>query len=132
MSKPNQSIDQSIKWVLIDANNQRIGKIATKVAFMLTGKDNPQYSVNLAGKTKVVIINCDQLDISEKKADELRYHHTGYLGNLKVKTAGSFAKNDLLRAAIFGMMPKNKLRRRNIKNLYCYLQTQHPHKLNIT
>jgi large subunit ribosomal protein L13 len=105
-----------------DAKDKKLGRLATEIAVVLMGKDSPNYSANVVADVNVIIDNASQLDISEKKKDEKIYdHYSGYPGGRKeiplrrlIEKKGYAAP---LKNAIYGMLPKNKLRDRLMKNL---------------
>jgi len=105
-----------------DAKGERIGRLATKIAVVLMGKDDPNYAPNKVAEVKVLVENASQLDISEKKKDEKIYdHYSGYPGGRKeiplrrlIEKKGYGAP---LKNAVYGMLPKNKLRDLMMKNL---------------
>lgn len=105
-----------------DAKDKKLGRLATEIAVVLMGKDSPNYSANVVADVNVIIDNASKLDISEKKKDEKIYdHYSGYPGGRKeiplrrlIEKKGYAAP---LKNAIYGMLPKNKLRDRLMKNL---------------
>ena len=119
------------KWYVIDAADQVLGRLATKAATILSGKHRPQYAPFLVSGDHVIIINADKVKLTGEKLDKKVYRwHTLYPGGLKeVKARKVFeTKADrLIREAVLGMLPKNKLRKRMVKRLKIYLADQHPH-----
>ena len=105
----------------IDATGQVLGRLATQVAVILHGKDKPTFQPNLVCGDKVKIINASKIVITGRKLEQKKYyHHTGYLGHLKEKSMKEImAKNpaDLVKRAVYGMLPANKLRKDWMKNL---------------
>ncbi len=110
-----------MREIKIDAENKIIGRLATKIAVLLCGKDLPSYNPRLEGDTKVIIENIKKAKFSGNKFEKKLYRrHTGYIGHLKEFTAKQVFEKDpriLLQKAVMGMLPKNKLRARRIKNL---------------
>lgn len=110
-----------MREIKVDAENKTVGRLATKMAIWLQGKDLPSYNPRLAGDTKVVVSNFDKIKLTGKKWNQKLYrHHTGYPGHLKEYTAKQIFEKDpkeILRRAVYGMLPKNKLRAVRIKNL---------------
>lgn len=108
----------------IDATNQILGRLATKIAVLLQGKNSVHYEPRLASGNRVVVENVLKIKFSGKKLNQKLYrHHTGYQGHLKSQTLRqAFEKNpkDVLRRAVWNMLPKNKLRSKRIKNLIIY------------
>jgi large subunit ribosomal protein L13 len=104
-----------------DATNQILGRLAAKIASLLQGKDTAKYERNKSSDVKVVVEKISKIRVTGKKySQKIYYHHTGYQGHLKSQTMKDvFEKNpsEVLRKAVLGMLPKNKLRSKRIKNL---------------
>ena len=119
------------KWYVIDASDQVLGRIATKAATILTGKHRPQYAPFLVSGDHVIIINAQKLKVTGEKLDKKVYRwHTLYPGGLREVAARKVFESKperLIRDAVLGMLPKNKLRQRMVKRLKIYLAEQHPH-----
>jgi len=119
------------KWYVIDAADQVLGRIATKAATILQGKHRPRYAPFLVSGDHVVIINAEKIKLTGEKLDSKVYrHHTLYPGGLREISARRVFETKperLLREAVLGMLPKNKLRKRMVKRLKVYLNDQHPH-----
>src|SRR5437868_10935469 len=119
------------KWYVIDATDQVLGRVATKVATILSGKHRPQYAPFLISGDHVIIINAEKIKLTGEKLDKKVYRwHTRYPGGLKEVAARKvFEKNadKMIREAVLGMLPKNKLRKRMVKRLKIYLAKEHPH-----
>lgn len=107
--------------IKIDATNKRLGRLATEVAQILRGKNSAKFVPNLMPENKVVIYNIDKLVVTGKKYDDKKYYHySGYPGGMKTRTYKDYFERDpriVLRKAVLGMLAKNKLRSRIIKNL---------------
>jgi len=120
------------RWHLVDAQGQTLGRLATRVARLLTGKDKPIYTPFLDTGDHVIIINAEKVVLTGNKLSEKQYrHHTGYPGGLREVAADVvLAKNPekLLREAVIGMLPKTKLGRAMRKKLRIYKGPQHPHE----
>lgn len=105
----------------IDAKNQKLGRLASRVAHLLQGKNKPVYNPRLVGGEKVVIKNIAQIQVSGRKAKgKVYHHHTGYIGHLKTATYEQKFKKDpagVLRLAVSRMLPKNRLRAERMRNL---------------
>ncbi|HDH31452.1 MAG TPA: 50S ribosomal protein L13 [Candidatus Wolfebacteria bacterium] len=111
-----------MKNITIDAKNKKLGRLASKIALILQGKDSPKYEPRLEGDNQVIIKNIDKIEISGKKfKDKVYYHHTTQIGHLKKQTLQQiWEKNgpaEVLRRAVMGMLPKNKLQAKRIKKL---------------
>ena len=119
-------------WHVIDAEGQILGRLATRVARLLTGKDKPIYTPFLDTGDHVIIINAGKVRLTGKKlTDKMYRHHTGYPGGLRETAAGVLLAKDpgkLVREAIIGMLPKTKLGRAMRKKLKVYQGPQHPHQ----
>jgi large subunit ribosomal protein L13 len=119
------------KWYVIDANDQVLGRIATKAATILSGKHRPHYAPFLVTGDHVVIINAEKVRLTGQKREEKVYRwHTLYPGGLresKVSEVLEERPEKVIREAILGMLPKNKLRKRLIQRLKVYRAGQHPH-----
>lgn len=120
------------RWHVIDAEGQILGRIATRVATLLTGKNKPIYTPFLDTGDHVIIVNAEKVKLTGNKLTEKKYrHHTGYPGGLRETTAIELLSKDpgrLLREAVFGMLPKTKLGRAMRKKLKVYPGPQHPHE----
>lgn len=107
--------------IKINAENQVLGRLATKVAAVLRGKDKPSFRPHIAPDHKVVVFNTDKVKITGKKLDQKKYYHySGYPGGLKEKKMRDVFNRDsgeVLRKAVWGMLPKNRLRKVFMRNL---------------
>lgn len=120
------------KWLVVDAANQNIGRLATQIAYYLMGKHKPTFTPGVAMGDYVVVINAAQLDIAEKRLDTKNYYrHSGYPGGLKavgMREQMSKRPDRVIRAAVWGMLPHNRLGRQLIKRLKVYAGSDHPHE----
>ena len=120
------------RWHVIDAEGQILGRLATRAARILTGKDKPIYTPFLDTGDHVIIINAEKVKLTGKKlTDKMYRHHTGYPGGLRETAAGMLLSKDpgkLIREAVIGMLPKTKLGRAMRKKLKVYQGPQHPHR----
>src|SRR3989339_608650 len=106
------------KTYVIDANEQILGRLATKVTDLLRGKGKVTFVPNFDMGDNVVVINADGIRLTGKKTeDKVYYHHSGYPGGIKSKTVREMTFEAMLKTAVYGMMPKNKLRDKFIKKL---------------
>jgi large subunit ribosomal protein L13 len=116
---------------VIDAADQVLGRIATRAATILTGKHRPQYAPFLVSGDHVIIVNAEKLKLTGEKLDKKVYRwHTLYPGGLREVSARKVFEtkpDKMIREAVLGMLPKNKLRKRMVKRLKVYLADQHPH-----
>ncbi|MDD2562919.1 MAG: 50S ribosomal protein L13 [Salinivirgaceae bacterium] len=117
------------QWVLVDAENQTVGRLASVIALVLRGKHRPDYTPHVDCGDNVVVINAGKVRFSGAKWEQKKYiHHTGFPGGQReVKASMLFAKRPgaVLEHAIKGMLPKNRLGRRLFSNLYVYAGTEH-------
>ena len=118
-------------WFLVDANDQILGRLASHIAQRLRGKHKPEFAPHMDNGDFIVVVNCDKIRVSgNKMADKKYYSHSGWVGGLKtvpleVKLAAK--PEDVLRLAVRGMLPKNRLGRAMLKKLKIYAGTEHPH-----
>ena len=128
---PNER-DIRKNWHVIDAEGQVLGRLATRAARLLTGKDKPIYTPFLDTGDYVIIINAEKVKLTGNKlTDKLYRRHTGYPGGLKETTAGILLSKDpgkVVREAVIGMLPKTKLGRAMRKKLKIYRGPKHPHQ----
>ena len=118
-------------WVLIDANDQVLGRLATQAAHYLMGKHKPTYTPGVGMGDFVVVVNVQKLRLTIKRTEtKLYYRHSGYPGGIKsINLRDQLAKHPdkVIRAAVWGMLPHNKLGRQLIKRLKVYGGSEHPH-----
>jgi large subunit ribosomal protein L13 len=111
-------------WFVIDANGQVLGRLATRIARMLIGKDKPTYTPFLDCGDHIVVINAERVKLTGNKMDQKMYrHHSGWPGGLKevsIRALMQRRPEEVLREAVLGMLPKNKLRARRAKKLRVY------------
>lgn len=119
-------------WILVDAEGQGIGRLATEITRYLLGKHKPTYTPGVEMGDYVVVINASRLSITGKRLDEKNYYsHSGYPGGLRTVNLRDQMKNRpdrVIRAAVWGMLPHNKLGRKLIKRLKIYAGSEHPHE----
>ncbi|HEY59254.1 MAG TPA: 50S ribosomal protein L13 [Anaerolineae bacterium] len=119
------------KWLLLDAANKNLGRFSSEIAKLLLGKHKPTYTPGVSMGDYVVVINASQLDISQKRLDEkIYYRHSNYPGGLKAVRMRDMMNNHpdrVIRKAVWGMLPHNKIGRKLIKRLRIYSGSDHPH-----
>ena len=119
-------------WYLVDAENQVLGRIATTIANVLRGKNKPTFTPSVDTGDFVIVVNAEKIALTGNKlADKTYYSHSGYPGGIKSITAGKLLEKkpeDLIRIAVKGMLPKNKLARHMLSKLKIYSGSEHPHK----
>jgi large subunit ribosomal protein L13 len=120
------------KWYVVDASGKTLGRLATVVADTLRGKNKPIYTPNIDTGDFVVIVNADKVVVTGKKADEkMYYRHSGYPGGIKSESYRHlFARkpDEVVRKAVKGMLPHNKLGAAQLKKLKIYAGAEHPHQ----
>jgi len=120
------------EWVLVDAENQILGRLASKVAKMIRGKHKANYTPHVDCGDNVIVINADKIQLSGAKWDQKEYvRHTGYPGGQRFTSAKQMmAKKPtaMIEIAVKGMLPKNRLGRALFGNLHVYAGSEHPHQ----
>lgn len=120
------------QWFVVDAESVVLGRLATQIANVLRGKHKPVYTPSVDTGDFVVVVNAEKIALTGKKvADKVYYSHSGFPGGIKSATAGELlAKKpeELIRKAVKGMLPKNKLARHMLKKLKVYSGASHPHE----
>ena len=118
-------------WVLVDANGQTLGRLATQIAETLRGKRKPEYTPHVDTGDFVVVINAEKISVSGNKRQEKLYRrHSGYPGGLKERTLRVQLERqpaEVIRKAVKGMLPRNRLARKQITKLKVYAGPEHPH-----
>ena len=123
--------DRERNWVLVDAAGLTLGRLATQLADILRGKHKPQYTPHVDVGDFIVVINAEKIAVTgNKRADKRYYRHSGYPGGLKSRTLGDMLERrpeEVIRKAVRGMLPRNRLARRQITKLKIYAGPDHPH-----
>jgi large subunit ribosomal protein L13 len=119
------------KWIVVDAKDAVLGRLASNIAARLRGKHNPLFTPHVDSGDWVVVVNADKIVLTGRKwQKKIYYRHSGYIGGLKMITAQKLMEKrpeDLIRFAVKGMLPKNRLGRKLFKKLKVYAGDQHPH-----
>ena len=119
------------KWYVIDADGETLGRLATGIARILRGKNKPQYTPHVDVGDFVVVVNADQVVVTGKKAEQKVYRrHSGYPGGMRETSYGRMIERrptEILRKAVYGMMPKTRLARQQLRKLKIYAGPEHPH-----
>ncbi|KKP77605.1 MAG: 50S ribosomal protein L13 [Candidatus Moranbacteria bacterium RIFOXYA12_FULL_35_19] len=122
------------KYNLFDAEKETLGRMATKIATVLRGKNKADFTPNIDGGDFAVVINSDKLQVTGNKMEGKIYHYfSGYPGGIRsVKLKDQMEKDStkVIQSAVYGMLPKNKLRNPMMKRLLIYKDEKHPHKIN--
>ncbi len=123
------------KWYLVDAEGKILGRLASEVAKVLRGKNKPQFTPHVDTGDFVVVINAEKIKVTgNKMTDKVYHHHSGYLGGLKTLTLTQMMERDpeeVIRKAVWGMLPKNRLGKRLITKLKVYAGKEHPHQAQV-
>lgn len=124
--------DVERSWYVVDAQEQTLGRLATKIATILRGKHKPIYSPSVDCGDYVIVVNAEKIGVTGKRLDEKIYQrHSGYPGGLKEITLRQQLEKDptyVIQSAVRGMLPKTKLGRKMIKKLKVYAGAEHPHQ----
>lgn len=127
-----KNTDNKGRWCLVDAENAILGRLASTVAARLRGKHNPLFTPHADTGDWIIVINADKVALTGRKWDQKNYYrHSGYIGGLKTITAKKLMEKrpeDLIRFAVKGMLPKNRLGRKLFKKLKVYSGDHHPHE----
>lgn len=126
-----KSSDNEGKWWVVDAQDAVLGRLASQVAARLRGKHNPLFTPHVDTGDWVIVVNADKVKLTGRKWDQkIYYRHSGYIGGLKEITAKKLLEKrpeDIIRFAVRGMLPKNRLGRKLFKKLKVYTGAEHPH-----
>ena len=130
-TKSYKSVNVKKNWHLVDAEDKVLGRLAVKIANILSGKNKAQYSPNADLGDFVVVVNAEKVKVTGNKFTQQNYyHHTGYPGGLKTKSFEKMQEDSpekIIEKAVKGMLPKNKLANQIIKKLKVYSGSAHPH-----
>jgi large subunit ribosomal protein L13 len=120
------------EWLVVDASNQVLGRLATEVARLLRGKHKPQYTPYLDTGDFVVVVNAERVRLTGRKHEQKKYYrHSTHPGGLKVETAREMLEKypeRVIKRAVWGMLPKNRLGRKLFRKLKVYAGPEHPHE----
>lgn len=118
-------------WFVIDANGKTLGRLATEISSLLRGKGKPSYTPHVDTGDFVVVINAEKVEVTGKKrTDKMYRRHTGYPGGLRERTFTEQLEKrpeEIIRIAVKGMMPRNRLSRKQLTKLKIYAGADHPH-----
>jgi len=119
------------EWQLVDAEGKTLGRLATQIADTLRGKDKPQYTPHVDTGDFVVVVNAEKVAVTGNKLDDKRYYrHSGYPGGLRSRTLREQLDRrpeEVIRKAVKGMLPRNRLSRAQLRKLKIYAGPEHPH-----
>jgi large subunit ribosomal protein L13 len=120
------------EWYVVDAEGKTLGRLATQIADRLRGKGKPQYTPHVDTGDFVVVVNAEKITVTGNKLDDkLYYRHSGYPGGLRVRSLREQLERrptEVLRKAVKGMLPRNRLARQQINKLKIYAGPDHPHE----
>ncbi len=120
------------EWYVVDAEGQTLGRLATRIADTLRGKRKPQYTPHVDTGDFVIVVNAEKIQVTGNKLDQKRYYrHSGYPGGLRSRTLRDQLERrptEVLRVAVKGMLPKNRLARQQLTKLKIYAGPEHPHE----
>jgi large subunit ribosomal protein L13 len=124
--------DLAPEWLVVDANDQNLGRLATKIASVLLGKHKPSFTPGVDCGDFVIVINAGQIEVTGAKMEDKTYHrHSNYPGGLKsITLRQQLVKHPerVVKAAVWGMLPHNKMGRHLMKKLKIYTGPEHPHE----
>ena len=120
------------EWYVVDATNEVLGRLSSKVAKILRGKNKPDFTPHVDCGDNIIVINAEKIRLTGSKMSDKEYiRYTGYPGGQRIEHAEDILKKDprrLIEIAVKGMLPKNKLADAVIKNLHVYTGANHPHE----
>jgi len=124
--------DVERRWYLVDAKDAILGRLATKIATYLRGKNKPIFTPHIDTGDFIIVVNANKIKLTGRKLDnKIYYHHSGYPGGLKAETAKDRLNRkpeQIITDAVWGMLPKGRLGRAMLKKLKVYRGPEHPHK----
>jgi large subunit ribosomal protein L13 len=127
-AKPKEVVQ---RWYIVDAEGQTLGRLATRVADALRGKRKPEFTPHVDTGDFVVVVNAEKVTVTGSKLEQKRYYrHSGYPGGLRSRTLAEQLERrptEVIRRAVKGMLPRNRLSRRQITKLKIYAGPEHPH-----
>jgi large subunit ribosomal protein L13 len=124
--------DRQRDWYVVDAEGKTLGRLATGIADTLRGKRKPEYTPHCDTGDFVVVVNASKVHVTGNKLEAKLYHrHSGYPGGLRTRTLGEMLERrpeEVLRRAVKGMLPRNRLARQQLRKLKVYAGPEHPHE----
>ena len=128
VAKPS---DRQRDWYVVDAQGKMLGRLATQIADVLRGKRKPTYTPHIDTGDFVIVVNAEKIAVTgNKRADKLYHRHSGYPGGLRTRTFEQMITRrpeEIIRIAVKGMMPRNRLARKQLTKLKVYAGPEHPH-----
>ena len=124
--------DRQRDWYVVDAEGQTLGRLATRIADALRGKRKPEYTPHVDTGDFIVVVNAEKIRVTGDKLAQKRYwRHSGYPGGIKSQTLGDLLERrpeEVIRRAVKGMLPRNRLARAQLRKLKVYAGAEHPHQ----
>jgi len=128
VAKPS---DRQRDWYVVDANGKTLGRLSTQIAEVLRGKRKPTYTPHIDTGDFVIVVNAEKVAVTgNKRAAKLYHRHSGYPGGLRTRTFEEMITRrpeEIIRLAVKGMMPRNRLARKQLTKLKVYAGPEHPH-----
>ncbi len=125
------SVDRERNWLIVDAEGQTLGRLATQIADALRGKRKPTYTPHVDVGDFVIVVNAEKITVTgSKRTEKMYYRHSGYPGGLKSRTLSDMLERrpeEVIRLAVKGMLPRNRLARKQLTKLKVYAGPDHPH-----
>ena len=135
ITRHTKPADREERWHVVDADGERLGRLASRVAGVLQGKHRPDYSRHLLGGDFVIVVNASKIGLSGNKLQQkIYYRHTGYIGHLRQRTLEEMLDKfpeRVIEQAVKGMLPRNRLGRRMLRRLKVYAAGEHPHEAQV-
>jgi large subunit ribosomal protein L13 len=120
------------EWLLVDASGKTLGRLATQIANLLRGKLKPEYTPHIDTGDFVIVVNAEKIEVTGNKREAKLYHrHSGYPGGLRTRTLQEMLDRrpeEVIRIAVKGMLPRNRLARQQLTKLKVYAGPEHPHQ----
>ena len=119
-------------WVVVDASDKTLGRLATQIADVLRGKRKPEYTPHCDVGDFVIVVNAEKIAVTgNKRENKIYFRHSGYPGGLRTRTLGEMLERrpeEVIRKAVKGMLPRNRLARQQLRKLKVYAGPDHPHQ----
>lgn len=123
--------DINREWFVVDADDKILGRLATQIAHRLRGKHKPEFAPHMDNGDFIVVVNCEKIKVTGKKMTDKKYYsYTGYMGGLRETSLSLMLEKkpeEVIRKAVQGMLPKNRLGAAMMKKLKIYVGPEHPH-----
>lgn len=130
-----QSGEIERKWFVVDAESLVLGRLATRIALILRGKNKPIFTPHVDVGDFVVVVNAEKVKLTGRKLDQKTYYrHSGHIGGLKETTAGKMLQTkpeEVIRHAVRGMLPKSRMGKQQLRKLKVYAGSEHPHEAQL-